>query len=64
MTQKLFITAEEAAKILGISKSKSYQILRSMNEELRKKGYITVAGRVSAKYFEEKTYGGFEGAGI
>lgn len=64
MEQKLFITAAEAAKILGISKSKSYQIVRSLNEQLRKQGYITVAGRVSAKYFAEKTYGGIENAGI
>jgi len=58
MEQKLFITASEAANLLGISKSKAYQIVRSLNDQLRKQGYITVAGKVSAKYFEEKIYGG------
>ena len=28
-----------------------------MNEELEAKGFITIAGRVSRKYYEEKFYG-------
>ncbi len=28
-----------------------------MNEELEEKGFITIAGRVSRKYYEEKFYG-------
>ena len=30
-----FITAEEVQKILGISRSKSYQIIRDLNKELK-----------------------------
>ncbi len=58
MEQKLFISASEVAKLLGISQSKSYQICKTLNDQLRKQGYITVAGKVSARYFEEKIYGG------
>ena len=28
-----------------------------MNEELEAKGFLTIAGRVSRKYYEEKFYG-------
>lgn len=32
-----------------------------MNDELNAKGYLTVAGRVSRKYYEERFYGLKEG---
>ena len=31
--------------------------VREMNEELKQKGFITIPGRVSRRYFEEKFYG-------
>ncbi len=55
--QEVFVTAKEVAELLGISKSKAYAIIRELNEELSAKGFITVAGRVSRKFFEEKFYG-------
>ena len=60
ITTQQYLRADDVAQILGISKPKAYSIMRSLNEELKKKGYITVAGRVSAKYFNEKTYGGVQ----
>ena len=33
------------------------RIIKKLNTELKEKGYITVAGRVSRKYYEERTYG-------
>ena len=57
MTQKLFVRAEEVANELGISKPYAYKLLREMNEELKQKGFITIPGRVSRRYFEEKFYG-------
>lgn len=44
-------------EILGISDCKAYCIIRELNKELEAKGYHTVAGRVSRKYFEECFYG-------
>ena len=52
-----FITATEVAKIIGISRSKSYQIVREMNKELKAQGYLTVAGKCPAQYFKQKFYG-------
>ena len=40
-----FITASEVAEIMGISRSKAYQIVREMNRELKSQGYLTVAGK-------------------
>jgi predicted DNA-binding transcriptional regulator AlpA len=53
----IFITAAEMAEILGISKPYAYKIIKQLNEELEAKGFITIPGRVSKKYFEEKFYG-------
>lgn len=61
MENTLFVTAENVAKDLGVSKPFAYKLVRKMNEELNKKGYITVAGRVSRKYYEERFYGMKEG---
>ena len=57
MTQELFARAEEVASELGISKPYAYKLVREMNEELTQKGFITIPGRVSRRYFEEKFYG-------
>jgi hypothetical protein len=53
----MFVTASEVAGDLGISKPFAYKLVKEMNEELRLKGFMTVAGRVSRKYYEEKFYG-------
>ena len=55
-SDRRFMTADDVAKILQVSKSTSYRIIRKMNDDLKKKGTITIAGKVSAKYFYENTY--------
>lgn len=57
MDRKLFITANDVADMMGVSKSRAYRIIRDLNRELSERGYVTVAGRVSRKFFEEKVYG-------
>ena len=52
-----YITVDEVSAALGISKSKSYQIIRSLNRELRDMGYITVSGKCPLQYFKQKFYG-------
>ena len=52
-----FIKVDEVAQILGVSKSYAYKIVREMNNELKRRGFLTIAGRVSKQYFEEKFYG-------
>lgn len=57
MKKELFIKVEEIAKDLGVSKPYAYKLVREMNEELKDKGFMTIAGRVSRQYYEEKFYG-------
>lgn len=57
MEQNLYYNASDVAKILGVSRGKSYKILRELNEELRQKGYIVIAGRIPKKFFNEHYYG-------
>lgn len=57
MEKELFVRAEEVARELGISKPYAYKLVREMNEELKKIGFLTISGRVSRRYFEEKFYG-------
>ena len=42
---------------MGISRSKSYQIVRQLNKELKAQGYLTVAGKCPIQYFKQKFYG-------
>ena len=55
--EKQFIGAKEVAEIIGVSLSRAYSIIRKLNEELSGMGYITVRGKVSRTFFEERCYG-------
>lgn len=55
--EKVYITAAELAESLGISIGKAYKIIRQLNGELEKDGYITVSGKCPRRYLEKKWYG-------
>lgn len=57
MNQSKFITSQEVATELGVSKSHAYKVMRELNKELKSKGFMIIAGRVSRLFFEEKFYG-------
>lgn len=54
MAKKNFLTAQDIADEMGVSKSYAYKILRQLNAEMKELGYLTVAGRVDANYFRKK----------
>lgn len=54
MVEKSFMTVEEVAAELQVSKSKAYQIVRELNAELQKQGYLIVTGRVNTTFFHKK----------
>ena len=54
MTNKNFMTAQDLADALGVSKSYAYKLVRQLNDEMEALGYITVRGRVDANYFRKK----------
>jgi len=55
----LFLRAEEVAQIMNVSVPKAYVLIKQMNNELKAKNYLVVAGKVNRAYFESKIYGGF-----
>ena len=57
MEKELFVRAEEVARELGISKPYAYKLVREMNEELRKKGFLTIPGRVSRRTSRKNSMG-------
>ena len=61
MEREMFVTAERVAEDFGVSKGYAYRMIRQMNEELKAKGYLTVAGRVSRTYYLERIYGASKG---
>ena len=54
---KFFYTAQEVSDLIGVSKSQAYIMIQEWNKELASKGFITIAGKVSKKYLQEKIYG-------
>lgn len=54
--QSRFLRVADIAEMLQCSESHAYKIMRTLNEELRKKGKIVVSGRVPRRYVEERLY--------
>lgn len=54
MNEHSFMRVDDVAQELGVSKSYAYKLIQRLNAELREKGFLTISGRVSRKYFTEK----------
>ena len=54
MDEKTFMTVDEVAKEMSVSKSYAYKVVRQLNKELNDMGYLTVGGRVNTNYFLKK----------
>lgn len=51
-----FYTVQDVMNILGVKQSKAYKEIRKLNNELKADGYITIAGKVPTKKFNERFY--------
>ena len=56
MENSTFMDASEI-KVTGMSEGYAYKLIKQLNLELEQKGFITIRGRISKKYFEERIYG-------
>ena len=54
---KIFLSADDVAEELNISKRFAYKLIRNLNSELKAKGFVTISGKLSRKYFQERFYG-------
>lgn len=52
-----FIRVDEVAQELDVSTSYAYKLIRQLNNELKAKGFVVIAGRVNRQYFNERFYG-------
>lgn len=59
-TNELFMSAAEISTITGMSEAYAYKIIKQLNKELQEKGFMTIRGRVSKDYFQERIYGAKE----
>lgn len=57
MSEKNFLTAADVSEYMGISVPLAYKIIRKLNDELKANGYITVAGKINRRFFEQKVNG-------
>ncbi len=51
---KKFLDAEEVSQICNVKKSRAYAIMKQINEEYKKKGYMTIRGKVNSKFLCER----------
>ena len=56
MEGKNFLTANDVAQFMGISIPMAYKIIRQLNMDLKKQGYITISGKITRIYFEKKVF--------
>ena len=52
--ERVFYEVTDVCHILGVCKSKGYALIKQLNAELSKNGFITIQGKVSKKYFNER----------
>lgn len=55
---KRFLTAKDVMAVMECSRSVAYSTIRKLNNELEEKGFITIHGKINAKYFNERIYDG------
>lgn len=55
--KSIYITASELAEVMGVSSGHAYKLIREMNSELKKQGYLTIAGKLPRAYLEKCLYG-------
>lgn len=51
---KPIYNVKDVMKILGVGETYAYKVIKTLNKELEKSGYLTVRGKVNAKYFNER----------
>ena len=57
LQKKMYMDVDDVCAILGVSKAYAHNLMREYNKELKAKGYIVVAGKISTKFLAEKIYG-------
>ena len=51
-----YLSVEDVMVCLGVGRSKAYEVIRDLNDELEKDGFITIAGRIPERKLRERLY--------
>ena len=54
--EKMFLKVSDVMKVLDVSESYAYKLIRKLNKELENKGCFVIAGRIDRKFFYEHFY--------
>ena len=54
MRTNYMMTVDDVMEELGVKRSKAYSILKQLNDELAKEGYVAVRGKIPRPYWETK----------
>lgn len=57
MEKGRFMGVSDVKELLGVSRSTVYRLIKTLNEELNEKSYITISGKASTGYLIERIYG-------
>ena len=60
--EKMFLKVSDVMKVLDVSESYAYKLIRKLNKELENKGCLVIAGRIDRKFFYEHFYGTQKGS--
>ena len=52
-----FLYCADVMELLQCKATKARTVIRTLNDELKKRGYLTTRGKVSRKFFMERYYG-------
>ena len=51
---KQMLTVEDVMNMCQVKESKAYKLMKQINSEMEKEGYIVIRGRVNSKYLMKK----------
>lgn len=49
-----YYTAHDISELVGVGRTKAYEVIAKLNEELEAKGFFTFRGKVPRKYADER----------
>lgn len=55
--EKYLLDVNDVGTLLHCSSSHAYRVIRDLNKELAKGGYLVVAGKIPKAYLEQKLFG-------
>lgn len=56
MANTVFCNVNDVMEMTGVSRAYAYRIIRSLNDELVRRGYMVISGKIPRAYLMERFY--------